>query len=141
MNQTLHLNKNHSKNHLFRAIFMRGATFSTRGREISFLPGEFISHLAEIESPGGGNISAGGRLCKGAISFRVTGDWNTSFADTVSVVNFCKVSHMIIHQNMNIFSIIHCNMLFTRQWQQLILGFVHKYSSLQNMNILKFKNV
>jgi len=52
---------------------MRGATFSTRGQKISSPPGESISHLAEIESPRGGNISAGGRLYKVAISFRVTG--------------------------------------------------------------------
>jgi len=31
---------------------MRGATFSTRGKEISSPPGESFSHLAEIESPG-----------------------------------------------------------------------------------------
>jgi len=36
-------------------------------------PGKSISHFPEIESPEGGNISAGGRLCKGAISFWVTG--------------------------------------------------------------------
>jgi len=52
---------------------MRDATFSKRGPEISYPPGESISHLAEIESPGGGNISAGGRLYRGAIPFRVTG--------------------------------------------------------------------
>jgi len=42
---------------------MRGATFSTRGREISSPPGESILHLAEIVSAGGGNISDGWRLC------------------------------------------------------------------------------
>jgi len=52
---------------------MRGATFSTMGRKISSHPNEPISHLDEIEFPGGGNISAGGRLNKWAISFRVTG--------------------------------------------------------------------
>jgi len=51
---------------------MRGVTFSTRWRKISSPPGESISHLAEIEFPGGGNISAGGRLYKGAIPFRIT---------------------------------------------------------------------
>jgi len=44
---------------------MRGAIFSTRGHEISSPSGESISHYPEIESPGGGNISAGGRLYKG----------------------------------------------------------------------------
>jgi len=52
---------------------MRGVTFSTRGRELSSPPSESISYLAEIVSGGGGNISAGGRLYKGAIPFRVTG--------------------------------------------------------------------
>jgi len=49
--------------------FYEGATFSTRGQEISSPHGESILHLAEIESPGGGIISAGGRLYKGAIHF------------------------------------------------------------------------
>jgi len=40
---------------------MRGATFSTMGREISSPPGESILHSADIKPPGGGNISAGGR--------------------------------------------------------------------------------
>jgi len=38
---------------------MRGATSSTRGREISSPPGESISRLAEIESLGEGNIMKG----------------------------------------------------------------------------------
>jgi len=48
-------------------IFMRGR-LSWRGGEKYLLPpppGEYILRLAEIESPGGGNISAGGRLYKG----------------------------------------------------------------------------
>jgi len=44
---------------------MKGATFTTRGRKISFPPGISISHLAEIESPRGGNISAGGETLYG----------------------------------------------------------------------------
>jgi len=44
-------------------------TFSTRGREITSPPGGSISHFAEIESSGGGNISDGGRLYKGQFHF------------------------------------------------------------------------
>jgi len=75
MNRTLNVLKNIST-HFFsiRDIFMRGATFSTRGREISFLAGESISHLAEIEYPGGEEtFTPGGRLYMVAIPFRVTG--------------------------------------------------------------------
>jgi len=50
-----------------------GGDYLDEGREISSPPGESISNHPEIESLGGGNISAGGRLYKGAISFRVTG--------------------------------------------------------------------
>jgi len=52
---------------------MRRATFSTRGREISSPAGESISHLAEIEFPGGGEYFRQGRLHTGTILFRVTG--------------------------------------------------------------------
>jgi len=73
MNRTLNIKKNHSTQFYFDSgHFYEGATFSMRGREKSSSPGESISHFAEIESPGGGNICAGGRLYKGAILFLVT---------------------------------------------------------------------
>jgi len=48
---------------------MRGETFSTRGWEISFPPGESISHLAEIESPGEEIFPPGGDSIMGRFHF------------------------------------------------------------------------
>jgi len=48
---------------------MRGSTSSMRGRKISSPPGESSSHLAEIESLGGENISARGDSIRGRFHF------------------------------------------------------------------------
>jgi len=76
MNRTLNLKKFiHHNFFSFLDIFMRGATLLPRGRKISSPPGEFISHLAEIESPGGrkyfrrGEILYGGDFISGHRQF------------------------------------------------------------------------
>jgi len=72
MNGTLNFLKNHSTQFFFvSGHFYEGGDFLDEGAKNILSPRQIHFALAAVIVYGGGNISAGKRVCKGAISFRV----------------------------------------------------------------------